>query len=77
MDPSQHKLIILKELRGNAPTHLDPIQKALEPHAQLLINTWIAIWCVTAIVILAKLGREYLEHRRKQRGMGHTERVGK
>ena len=67
MDPSQHKLIVLKELRGNAPTHLDPIQQALAPHVQLLINIWIAIWCVTAVFILVKLGREYLAHRKKER----------
>jgi hypothetical protein len=66
MGTSTPKLIVLKELEGNQPTSLDPVQTFFAPHVDTLTTFWIAVWCVTAIVLLVRLGREYLEHRKRR-----------
>jgi hypothetical protein len=62
---STHGLIILKELEGNAPTHLDPLQQMLEPHIQTLTLFWVALWFATLAFVISKLVREYLQYRRR------------
>lgn len=56
-------LIILKDLIGNEPTQLYPLQEMLVPHLHTLITGWFSIWCMTALILLVQLAREYIEHR--------------
>jgi hypothetical protein len=67
MGTSTNNLLVLKELAGNAPTSLDPLQQLLAPHVHELIYFWVAVWSVTAIVLLIRLVREYIEYRGKRR----------
>ena len=60
-------LLVLKALAGNPPASLDPIQQFLLPYANDLTAFWIALWCMTAIVLLFRLGNEYREHRTRSR----------
>ncbi len=64
MKTETHNLIILKELKGNAPVHLSPFQEFLEPYTQGLIIFWIAVWCATIIFVVVKIIREYITHRK-------------
>jgi hypothetical protein len=66
MGTSTPQLIVLKELEGNQPTSLDPVQTLLAPHVDALTAFWITLWCLTAIVLLIRLAREYLEHRKRR-----------
>ena len=63
----EEPLIVLKELRGNDPVQLTPLQQFLAPHVTTLIDTWILIWCATAAIVVLKLIHEYRLHKaRKQ-----------
>ncbi|MDB5238642.1 MAG: hypothetical protein JWM46_912 [Candidatus Kaiserbacteria bacterium] len=52
-------LIVLNELLGNQPTHLNAIQVFFLPYEHLLSLFWILIWCITAGVVLTHLAQEY------------------
>ena len=65
MGTSSQNLIVLKELVGNAPSHLDRTQQLLAPHIQLITHFWIGLWLITAIVVLVKVFREYIAYRKK------------
>jgi hypothetical protein len=69
MNTSTANLIVLRELRGNAPTHLDPLQQLAHPYIPLLTLFWIAIWCGTLAFVIAKTSREYLAYRKNKRGV--------
>jgi hypothetical protein len=58
--------LVLKEVAGHSPTHLDPLQQLLAPHVDTLINIWISIWCMTAVVLLYKLWHEYREQKQRR-----------
>ncbi|MEN9561342.1 MAG: hypothetical protein RIQ56_615 [Candidatus Parcubacteria bacterium] len=66
MDTNSSQLIVLKELRGNNPTHLSGIQPFLAPHIELLTTLWIAIWFATALALLGILFKEYRAYRRQK-----------
>jgi hypothetical protein len=66
MGTSTPKLIVLKELVGNAPPHLDPLQQLLAPHIEIINDFWLSVWCMTLIVLLVKLFLDYREHRKKK-----------
>jgi hypothetical protein len=57
--------IVLKALAGNDAPSLNAFQSFLAPHAELLSHAWFSVWCMTAIVVLVKLVREYVDHRRQ------------
>jgi hypothetical protein len=67
MNTSTQNLIVLRELEGNPPVQLDPLQQFLAPHVEVLIAFWVAVWCGTAIFLLVKLAREYREYRKTSR----------
>ena len=67
MNTSTQNLIVLKELGGNAPTHLNPLQELFAPHIHALTMFWIFVWCATALILVVKLTREYLAHRARMR----------
>lgn len=56
--------IVLKELAGNAPPTLNPIQAFMAPHVHAIIQFWIAVWFFTAFVVLFHLVLEYRRSRR-------------
>jgi hypothetical protein len=58
-DASSTSLIVLKELAGHPVPQLDPIQQFLAAHYPLVQGAWIALWCMTSIVVLANLWYEY------------------
>jgi hypothetical protein len=66
MENATTSLIVLKELAGHPPTHLDPLQQFLSPHLQGLIYFWFSVWCVTGVVLLIKLWQEYHEQKRQK-----------
>ena len=67
MENGTTTLIVLKELAGNPPPHLNAIQKLLVPHVEFLTAFWISVWILTAIVLLVQLWYAYKEHK-NQRG---------
>ncbi len=52
-------LIVLKQLAGNDPVTLYPIQIMMEPHVDLIIAAWTALWFTTLTIVLYKLFREW------------------
>jgi hypothetical protein len=63
MNTSTDDLIVLKELQGNPPTSLDPLQQVLAPYIEELTAFWVAVWCMTAVVLVVHLVREYRKHK--------------
>jgi hypothetical protein len=45
-------LLVLTELAGHAPAHLEYSQQLLAPFAELITYGWIAVWCVTGLYLL-------------------------
>lgn len=66
MENGTTTLIVLKELAGNPPPHLNAIQELLLPHVGFLTTVWISVWITTAIVLLAKVWYEYREYKNKR-----------
>ena len=56
-------IIALKMLVGNQPTHLNALQMWLSPYADEISILWHTIWILTALVLLARVVREYQRHR--------------
>jgi hypothetical protein len=68
MNPtSTPPLLPLKWLIGNDPAHLNDAQNALVPYAGTIIHFWALLWIATALFLIAKLAREYVQHRRNTR----------
>lgn len=63
---SSTHLLVLKALAGNPPTSLNAVQIFLSPYVNDLTAFWIAVWCMTAIVLLWRLFNEYREHRKRR-----------
>lgn len=59
-------LIVLKELAGNPPPHLNALQQLFAPHVETLISLWIALWIMTAFVLIGIYVNAYREHRAKR-----------
>jgi hypothetical protein len=59
-------LIVPDQLTGNLPTSLNPLQMFLEPHLNGLIFAWWMIWCLTAIVLVGIVVRDYMRDRRNR-----------
>lgn len=59
--------IELKQLIGNAPTTLSPIQEKLNAHIDTLVHMWWGVWWLTACILLAFLVRDYVKYK-KNRG---------
>ena len=51
--------IVLKELAGNQPPTLNPIQQFMEPHLHALIVFWTTVWVITCVAVLYKGYKEY------------------
>lgn len=58
-------IIALKQLAGNEPTHLYPLQEAMLPYVDLIAHAWIALWVLTALVLTVQLAREYRSYRNR------------
>ncbi len=67
IDMEDQKLIVLKELAGNKPTQLSPVQQYIDHHIYAFSYFWFIVWCVTAATMLVKLWYEY----KSQRGESH------
>ncbi len=58
-------VIALRELEGNEPTHLVPLQEAMSPYIDVFVLLWAAIffsvvaYMATRYVLLPLLGRRY------------------
>lgn len=52
-------VIALKQLAGNEPTFLYPLQEFLLPYVDALSHAWLLVWVLTAIVLTYRLVREY------------------
>ena len=63
MDTATPGLLVLKNLAGNLPPHLNTLQLWLLPHAGTITAFWWGLWCVTALYLLERLIREYLASR--------------
>ena len=61
---SSTQLLVLKSLAGNPPTSLNSVELFLVPYVNDLTAFWIALWCMTAVVVLVRLFNEYREHRK-------------
>jgi hypothetical protein len=48
----QQNLLVLKELAGNDPVRLFPLQELLEPHVPAITILWWLLWCATALYLL-------------------------
>lgn len=66
MGTSSSHIVVLKQLTGNAPAHLDPLQAFFAPYTNELILFWISVWITTAGVLVVKVVREYMAHRRSK-----------
>ena len=66
MEP-EPTLIVIKELAGNPPPHLNMIQKFLAPYTESLVTFWISVWIMTAIVLFVFYIREYRAHRNRSK----------
>ncbi len=66
MENGTTTLIVLKELAGNPPPHLNAIQELLAPHVGLLTTLWISVWITTAAVLLVQPWHAYKEHKNNQ-----------
>jgi hypothetical protein len=67
MNPSTTpQIIVLKELSGNPPVQLHPIQQFMAPHIDTMVAFWIAVWFATGIAVLLGLLRDYREHRKSK-----------
>ncbi len=53
------QLMPLREIAGNPPTHLYPMQELLVPYTGWLIAFWFALWCMTAVVLIYRLAKEF------------------
>ena len=51
--------IVLKELAGNRPPHLDMLQQILAAHLETVSAFWISLWIMTFIVVLYQVYKEY------------------
>ena len=65
MESATATSIVLKELAGNPPPHLNAIQTFLAPHVGFLTTLWISLWVLTAIALVIKLMYEYKEQKNK------------
>ncbi len=65
MNATTTKLVVLKELEGNPPVTLDPLQQFLAPYAGTMTAFWVALWFATAIAVLLKLWHEYQESKKQ------------
>jgi hypothetical protein len=45
-------LLVLTELAGHMPVHLEYTQQLLAPFAQQITVGWIIIWCATGLYLL-------------------------
>jgi hypothetical protein len=59
----QASFIVLKDLYGNAPTLLSPLQEFLSRHLDLLTNAWISAWIVTGAVLIWIYVRGYRDRK--------------
>ena len=66
MGTSTPPLIVLKELAGNVPTHLDSVQRFFEPHTDSLVHFWVAVWFATSLYLILHVASEYSAHRRNR-----------
>jgi hypothetical protein len=60
---STSTLIVLKELAGHAQPELDALQTFIMSHIVPITNAWIAVWWMTAAVLVLKLWHEYKQQR--------------
>lgn len=67
MENATTSLIVLKELAGHPVPHLDALQQFLADHIAQTTSFWIALWCMTAVVLLTHLWYEYKDQRNKDR----------
>jgi hypothetical protein len=63
MQSATTSLLVLKELAGHSAPHLDQLQQFLALHITTITSFWFSVWCMTAIVLLAKLWYEYKEQK--------------
>jgi hypothetical protein len=68
MNHATTTLIVLKQLAGHVPPHLDPLQSFIERHIDTITNLWISVWWITALILLYKLWHEYKEQRKNGHG---------
>jgi|GEM_PF-2116232 len=60
--------LVIKQLAGHLPPHLDPLQQIIADHIDLVTNLWISVWWMTAFVLLYHLWQEYKEQKNDKQG---------
>jgi hypothetical protein len=45
-------LLVLTELAGHMPAHLELSQQWIAPFSQQITDGWIVIWCLTGLYLL-------------------------
>ena len=63
MEGTSTHYIVLKELAGNAPPTLNPIQQVMAPYVHEIIVFWLTVWCFVGLVLLLHLYQEYRKSR--------------